>query len=110
MNEGGYRGGDDGGKPGTPPRFDDFDGNSSVFDEVAKERIRQVEKWGVQDHHPVLWLGILGEEVGEINKGAIDEYFGHTTDKYANYREECIQVAAVAVAMVECLDRGAWKR
>jgi NTP pyrophosphatase (non-canonical NTP hydrolase) len=44
-------------------------------------------------------LRVLVEEVGEVAKAQQDE-----TD--AELRAELIQVAAVAVAMVEALDRG----
>ncbi len=46
---------------------------------------------------------ILGEEVGEANKAALEAKFGSKT--LAEYREELVQVAAVAVAMIQCLDR-----
>ena len=38
------------------------------------------------------------QEVGEASKAAV-EY------NYREYRKELIQVAAVAIAMIECLDR-----
>lgn len=69
-----------------------------VLWEVATERKRQDERWGQQDHSGEKWFRILGEEVGEVAK-AINE---HDVD---NYREELIQVAAVAVSAVESLDR-----
>ncbi len=75
----------------------------NILKEVQQERERQNAKWGEQNHHPFVWLGILGEEVGEANKAVLDHNFdGKTLD---NYREELVQVAAVAVAMIECLDR-----
>ena len=70
----------------------------SVLSEVLNERDRQDAKRGEQNHSAVMWLTILGEEVGEACKGALE-------GDLENYREEVIQVAAVAVAMVECLDR-----
>lgn len=85
-----------------------LDISAMVADEVLLERQRQDEKWGEQNHHPMEWLTILGEEVGEANKAALEAHFkgyGAQGD-WSNYRAELIQVAAVAVAMVECLDRG----
>ncbi len=78
-----------------------------VLNEVSQERARQENKWGQQNHSPANWLMILGEEVGEVNKAALETYFKYEgADKdYSSYREELIQVAAVAVAMVESLDR-----
>ena len=81
----------------------------TVLMEVGLERCKQDRKWGVQDHSPADWLMILGEEFGEASKAALEARFGHN-DGGRNYRKELIQVAAVAVAMIESLDRGSfWK-
>lgn len=87
----------------------------AIMDEVLKERIRQNEKWGEQNHDPEIWCMILGEEVGEVNTAALEANFSAphmNSDNEAafrkhmdNYREELIQVAAVAVSMVQCFDR-----
>ncbi|MBS2100688.1 MazG-like family protein [Carboxylicivirga linearis] len=79
-----------------------------IFNEIVEERKRQDEKWGEQNHKPVEWCAILGEEVGEVNKAALEAHFKmyyKDNEKLANYREELIQVAAVAVAMIESLER-----
>lgn len=83
-----------------------------ILKEVEEERKRQDSKWGVQNHHPMVWLSILGEEFGEVNRGAQEAYFDNyeSYGDWGNYREELIQVAAVAVAMVQSLDRGEDKR
>ncbi len=74
-------------------------GQAKVIEAVLEERRRQDDKWGVQHHGPDGWLAILTEELGEVAK-AILEGSG------LRYRDELIQVAAVAVAAVECLDLG----
>lgn len=76
---------------------------NNILDEIKKERVKQDVKWGEQNHAPADWLMILGEEVGEANKAALEAKFGSKT--LAEYREELVQVAAVAVAMIQCLDR-----
>ncbi len=79
-----------------------------VLAAVAAERTRQDEKWGEQNHLPPMWMAILGEEFGETCQEALRFSFGPSTSRekvLRNYREELIQVAAVAVAAVECLDR-----
>lgn len=87
----------------------------AIFAEITQERDRQDEKWGEQNHAPFTWLAILGEEFGEISRAALEAHFqqGVTsvplTQNYRHYREELIQLAAVAVAMVECLDRDTWR-
>ena len=69
-----------------------------VISEVLTECKRHLTKWGVQNHDPDYWLGIEGEEFGEaceaLEAGDLDAY-----------RTELIQVAAVAVSAIECLDR-----
>lgn len=71
--------------------------------EVQIEREKQDTKWGEQNHSPADWCMILGEEVGEVNKAALEAKFGGKNLR--EYRKELIQVAAVAIAMVECFDR-----
>ena len=89
-----------------------------VINEVKAERQRQNDKWGVQDRNAVEWIAILTEEVGEASKEAVDFYFangdvdvnlpaGHNLQekRLNDFRKELIQVAAVAVQAVECIDR-----
>lgn len=91
----------------------------NILEEVAAERARQNAKWGVQNRSTVEWVAILTEEVGEVAKEAVDYYFANGVanindrvspevqlQRLENYRMECIQVAAVAVQMVENIDRG----
>lgn len=106
-------------------------GMALVLEQVAEERGRQLRRWGVQNHPDrarepfrgnfpregaVLealardamdtskggsrgdsWDAILAEEVGEVLQ-ALDEGPERT-------REELVQVAAVAVAWIEAIDR-----
>lgn len=94
-----------------------------ILEEIKKERIRQNQKWGEQNHSVIEWQAILMEEVGEAAKEAGDFHFknpyvnanGEKQEVLLNdvvqevrlkdYRKELIQVAAVAVQMIECLDR-----
>lgn len=105
-----------------------------VLSEIERERLRQDEKWGVQNHPDIdyrhvpsvyifasqdmkevcqaahkagqdNWATILLEEVLE----AVDEAEtdGASNDSGAKLRTELIQVAAVCVAWVEAIDRRA---
>lgn len=77
--------------------------------DVLKERTRQDSKWGTQNHNPFAWLAILMEEVGEVSECMLDCRFGKRDGAVeAHMREEAVQVAAVAMAIVECLDRSEW--
>lgn len=91
---------------------------ANVLDEVLVERQRQDGKWGQQDHAPAVWLMVLAEEVGEANQAAFEALFPRFDKRaaergprsLAEYRQELIQVAAVAVAAIESLDRRAGAR
>jgi NTP pyrophosphatase (non-canonical NTP hydrolase) len=68
-----------------------------IIKEIVAERKFQDEKWGEQNHPMGKWLLILMEEVGETTRSVLDEDI--------HFRHEMIQVAAVALAAVECWDR-----
>lgn len=75
-----------------------------VFNLILSELIRQKELWGEDRYHPPLvWTAILTEETGEVAKAAMEIEFDMSDD--INYREELVQVAAVAVAALVSLDR-----
>lgn len=74
---------------------------ATVIQDILNERVRQELKWGIQKHEAPMWLTILVEEVGEVAKAIFEE-------NPQGYREELIQVAAVAEAAVESYDAGAW--
>jgi len=86
-----------------------------VLNDVMKERVRQDAKWGVQDHEPARYLMILGEEFGEACQAGCDVTWPPKNDPYAPglyerlrmdaFRKELIHTAAVAVAMIEAIDR-----
>ena len=72
----------------------------AVLELVCNERGEQDAKWGKQNHDMHKWLTILMEEVGEAAERALN-------NDAECYGQELIQVAAVAVAAVECLNRQA---
>lgn len=68
------------------------------WSDVTKERLRQDAKWGVSRNlHPQLWLAVLVEEVGEVGQAILN-------GEIDNYREELVQVAAVALAAIQDFD------
>jgi len=71
---------------------------------VVAERGYQLGKWGAQHHQPAVWLAILTEEVGEVAKEIADATAGGIKFNHEHYRNELVQVAAVAVAAIESLD------
>jgi len=77
----------------------------TVLSELRDERDRQNDKWGEQNHDPVTWLAILMEEVGEASQAAVQASLEPGKLTWPDYRAEMVQVAAVAVSMIESYDR-----
>ncbi|QJT70428.1 hypothetical protein [Microcystis phage MaeS] len=74
-----------------------------VNEDVLKERVRQNKLWGHQRHNLGKWLGILGEEFGEVCE-AMQPLMGLTSVKEtdaSDLYEELIQLSAVASAIAE---------
>lgn len=70
---------------------------------IRCERARQDEKWGEQNHEDETWLAILMEEVGELAEAILHRRFGGGKASHRN--KELVQVAAVAIAWMECIER-----
>lgn len=72
---------------------------------ILRERQRQDDKWGSErDQHPAMWLTILSEEVGEVAQEICESGFA-IGSLSANYEKELIQVAAVALAALENIEK-----
>lgn len=89
--------------------MDDSMVQSKVIVDVMMERKRQDEKWGEQNHNPYIYLTILIEEVGELGQAILETQFGGKHGGWENVRKEAIHCTAVALALVECLDRDKWE-
>ena len=76
-----------------------------ILHQIWAERQRQNRKWpsgiATGKPSPEMMVCVLTEECGEVARAV------HDGDR-TGLREELIQVAAVAVAAVECLDAGGW--
>jgi len=85
---------------------------NAILLEVVEERRRQDKKWGEQNHPPCEWIAILTEEVGEAAEEALNIRFQYENRglSITGLRAELVQVAAVAVAFIECLDRRTWDK
>lgn len=82
----------------------------NAFKSVVAERGRQDAKWGEQNHGLMVWMGILGEEFGELCQAVNETHFNNGPEMqekggYVNMRAEAVQVAAVAIQFIEALDR-----
>ena len=73
---------------------------------VLSERARQVATWGTQDTNTwPEWMSILMEEVGELAEAINETHFANATHPerggIENIRQEAVQVAAVAMSIIE---------
>ena len=83
---------------------EDSNRQAVIFVEVSEERRRQDGRWGkpAERNLPLpIWLTVLAEEVGEV---AHEILVGAKHDDYTALRAELVQVAAVAIAMIEAID------
>lgn len=85
--------------------LDRITNDNPAMTSVLLERKRQDEKWGEQNHDPITWLAILGEEYGELAQAVLETKFGGEHGGLPHMREEAVHTAAVALAFLECLDR-----
>lgn len=81
-----------------------------IVEMILAERARQDEKFGEQNWEPVLWMSILLEEVGEAARHANDMHWPNGSNPEDAYRDELVQVAAVALAALESLHRNRDRR
>lgn len=78
---------------------------TSIYRDIDAERDRQEAKFGRQLHSWPVWAAILSEECGEVAEGCLQAHW-REPDGLEHLREELVQVAAVAVQMLEKLDSG----
>ncbi len=81
-----------------------------VFTDISAERDAQDARWGNQVHTMPVWSAILTEEVGEVAEASLRVHFHGEREHLDHLREELVQVAAVAVHMIEKIDNGDWVR
>lgn len=81
-----------------------------IHDDIDAERDSQDAKWGNQTHSMPVWSVILTEECGEVAEAALRVEFHGEAAHLAHLREELVQVATVAVHIIEKIDGGDWIR
>lgn len=81
-----------------------------IYADITAERDSQDAKWGAQFHDLPVWSAILTEECGEVAQASLHVHFSNDESLIPALREELVQVAAVAVHIIEKLDAGDWKR
>ena len=80
-----------------------------IYSAITAERDAQDAKWGNQLHSMPIWSAILTEECGEVAQAALNVHWDGE-DRLAHLREELVQVAAVAVHIIEKIESGDWVR
>lgn len=86
-------------------------GNPAVYNEVDNERSRAHKKHGANGNsrenqhwtNPE-WLPILVEEIGEVGHELTYDA-GPDADTWMRLRKELVQVAAMAIAWIDAIDR-----
>lgn len=81
-----------------------------IFTDISIERDSQDAKWGNQHHSMPVWNAILAEECGEVAEASLQVAFHGEEEYLAHLREELVQVAAVAVHIIEKIDSDDWNR
>lgn len=78
--------------------------SDKIIEDVHREARRQDELFDNENNTITAWIAILGEEFGELCAEALTSSFTGMTP--ANLRDEAIQVATVALRIVEEYDEG----
>jgi hypothetical protein len=78
--------------------------------DIIRERSRQDEKWGQQNHSLAWWYIILAEEFGELAQTLLETHFDNGPAERRkggldNIKKELVHTAAVAAAMLEYIYR-----
>lgn len=77
----------------------------AAFYDVNKERERQDDTWGEQNHTAPVWMSIIGEEYGETCQAVNEFLFDPTSENEQRIYDEAIQTAACCIALCECIMR-----
>ena len=81
-------------------------GIDKALGEIKAERAFQIDKWGLQNHDPAVWMTILMEEVGELAERILCLRCGIGSTELVkdDIRHEACQVAAVAAAIMQAME------
>lgn len=71
----------------------------TIENAILNERLRQVDKFGIQNHNDEVYNAIFVEEVGEVSHAIIDQKFSNYND---NLEVEIIHCLAVLYSWLDC--------
>lgn len=66
-----------------------------LIDSIILEHMRQIDKWGVQEHSLFEWCNYTTEEVGELAKAIAEKEYRNGT--FEDIFNEAIQVATLSL-------------
>lgn len=72
-----------------------------TYEKYNQECKRQDAKWGIRDQHPLVWMNILMEEIGEVSKEINESGFDTKKLNLENYETELVQCGAVITQMIK---------
>lgn len=78
--------------------------NKEIFEKINKECDRQDKKWGIRNNHPIEWLAILFEEVGEVAMEVNDSHQQVDHLDLEKYETELVQCGAVITQMIKNIE------
>lgn len=73
--------------------------NPKIFEMVLAENLRQIRKWGIQDHDAFKWLAFVTEEHGELSNAIAEWYFRGGLQ--SDIVKEAIQEATLCLKIAE---------
>lgn len=97
----------DGNEPNFPVHDVESDEAQSALQSVREELDAQVREWGITNHPPEIWLALLAKQMGHMADDILDHRIHRAL--IGTYRQELVELTAVAMAALECFDRGDWR-
>jgi len=81
---------------------------TTVLDAILDEKSRAREKWGGQNYNIHKHISIVTEELGEVAQAALQMEHEPGKSSHEKVRYEAVQAAAMALELVERIDRGSY--
>ena len=76
----------------------------TIYREICEERCSQDRKFGIQNHDPITWTAIIGEEVGEAQEEIFHSVCGMQS-RMPYLRVELLQTITVCVSAIQSMVR-----
>lgn len=77
----------------------------TIYDEIDRELARAYEKFPFWPTRALDAIGVVNEEVGELNKDVLQYTYEPAKTNPDNIRAEAVQAAAMMIRFIRSLDR-----